>query len=160
MNDQSPTPPPLNLRSLLLTSGLSATYPDAGSGRRTALVYLAAQLHAAAERTSHELRQVQDDSSLQRLSERRKEISYGMQGIIWVWLRVCYELGLDPYVLITEVFKDMSLAAAAAASEQADFPLPQRVHGATSKPLDQVHTREEINAGLRAGIDYGFADAA
>lgn len=146
--------PPLDLRSLVLTSGLSAIYPHAGTGDAVALRYLAARLSGDAGTVQQQLRH---PSVVQK--EFLSALAYGMQGVIWTWLRVCAETGLDPYELVSQVFKDMSFAAATTTAAVTEEPLPQRVPGMSLKPRDQALGLLG-RAGLQAGIDYGFSGAA
>jgi NTP pyrophosphatase (non-canonical NTP hydrolase) len=88
--------PPLQLRAAVLASGLTAIYPDAGTGSGLAILYLAAALAGEAGEAANQMKKVMRDDGGVLTEQRRAAVKKELGGVLWYWLRACYELGLDP----------------------------------------------------------------
>lgn len=104
--------PALNLRTLMKTTALTAIYPGAGLATPVALLYVACGLAGEAGETANKTKKIVRDDGGQVTSARREQIVKELGGTFWYWLRLCAELNLDPYEVIHENMKLLTLRAA------------------------------------------------
>jgi|SRR5687768_1805119 len=112
-----PTPearpaPVLNLRAVMKTTALTAIYPEAGLGAPLALLYVACGLAGEAGETANKVKKIVRDDAGRVTDARRDQIVKELGGTFWYWLRLCAELNLDPYEVIHENMKLLTLRAA------------------------------------------------
>jgi len=104
---EEPLAPALDLRELMKRSATTAVYPEANLGTGYALLYLAAALAGEAGETSNQLKKVVRDDGGVLTEDRRARVAQELGGVMWYWLRVCAEAGLDPYDVVRANFAEL-----------------------------------------------------
>lgn len=104
--------PPLNLRTVMRSTSLTAVYPEAGLGTSLALLYVACGLAGEAGETANKVKKIVRDDNGEVQAQRRDQIAKELGGVLWYWLRLCSELNLDPYEIIADNMKLLTARAA------------------------------------------------
>ena len=87
------------LNAYKLFTRSTAVYPDAQKGTAQALAYTALGLSGEAGEVANKVKKLLRDSDT---PEQRREIGSEAGDLIWYWVRLCDELGLDPESVIQE----------------------------------------------------------
>lgn len=87
----------LDLREHMKRTTLTAVYPFAGKGDTQGLMYVGLGLAGEAGEIANQIKKVARDDGSVVSPERRAKITDEIGDVFWYLLRLCYELGLDPY---------------------------------------------------------------
>jgi hypothetical protein len=149
---------PIDLRQAVLSTGITAVYPDANTGSGLALLYLAAALAGEAGETSNQLKKVLRDDAGVLTEKRRARIKKELGGVMWYWLRVCYETGLDPYEVIEAnlaLVKERQATGTLHGDDEGEgrVGVPQGRRSLFSDPEERWDTAEEALASGLVGVE-------
>lgn len=98
--DTTPTELPLDLRGHMKRTAETATYPFAGLGNVQGLMYVGLGLAGEAGEIANQVKKIARDDGGLATPERIAKIVDELGDVMWYWLRLCYELGLDPYTVL------------------------------------------------------------
>jgi NTP pyrophosphatase (non-canonical NTP hydrolase) len=87
----------LDLREHMKRTIQTAVYPFAGLGDPQALMYVGLGLAGESGEVANQIKKVARDNGGLVTPDRRDKITDELGDVAWYWLRMCYELGLDPY---------------------------------------------------------------
>lgn len=87
----------LDLREHMKRTTLTAVYPFAGKGDTQGLMYVALGLAGEAGEIANQVKKVARDDGSVVAPARRNKVADELGDVMWYWLRLCYELSLDPY---------------------------------------------------------------
>lgn len=101
MSDEADvTPFHLDLRKHMARTATTAAYPFSGSGSVQALMYVALGLAGEAGEIANQVKKIARDDGGFLTAERQRKIDDELGDVGWYWLRMCYELHLDPYEVL------------------------------------------------------------
>ena len=87
----------LDLRKHMKRTITTAVYPFAGLGDVQALMYVALGLSGEAGEIANQVKKVARDDGGMVSAERRAKVVDELGDVMWYWLRLCYEMSIDPY---------------------------------------------------------------
>jgi len=102
----------LDLRNHMKRTITTAVYPFAGLGDVQSLMYVALGLAGEAGEIANQIKKVARDDGGMVTPARRSTVVDELGDVIWYWLRLCYELGIDPYDVLAHNEKKLAERAA------------------------------------------------
>lgn len=90
----------LDLREHMKRTTLTAVYPFAGKGDVQGLMYVGLGLAGEAGEVANQIKKIARDNGGVVTPERRDKIADELGDVWWYGLRICYEMGLDPYEVL------------------------------------------------------------
>src|SRR5688572_10684686 len=102
-----------DLRAHMKRTHRTAIYPFAGLANVQGLMYVGLGLAGEAGEIANQVKTIARDDSGIVSGERRSKILDEMGDVMWYWLRLCHELGFDPYDVLEH--NETKLAARATA---------------------------------------------
>lgn len=113
MEQGTPLPPvTADLREHMKRTSQTAAYPFAGLGNVQGLMYVGLGLSGESGEIANQIKKIARDDGGLMTSERTAKIVDELGDVMWYWLRLCYELNLDPYFVLAH--NQNKLAARAA----------------------------------------------
>lgn len=98
--DTAPTPPLADLRAWADRTTQTAVYPFAGLGSTQGLMYVGLGLAGEAGEIANQIKKITRDDGAMVTADRRAKIHDELGDVMWYWLRLCKELGFDPYTVM------------------------------------------------------------
>lgn len=98
--DTAPPPALADLREWADRTTRTAVYPFAGLGSTQGLMYVALGLAGEAGEVANQIKKIARDDGAMVTAERRGKIHDELGDVMWYWLRLCKELGFDPYAIL------------------------------------------------------------
>lgn len=113
MSEQAEIPSAqLDLRTHMKRTITTAVYPFAGLGDVQGLMYVALGLAGESGEIANQVKKIARDDGGMVSPARRVKIVDELGDVMWYWLRLCYELGIDPYDVLTYNEKKLTERAA------------------------------------------------
>lgn len=101
-----------DLRAHMRRTHQTAVYPFAGLANVQGLMYVGLGLAGEAGEIANQVKKIARDNGGMVTDDRRAKILDEMGDVMWYWLRLCHELGFDPYDVLAHNQKKLSERAA------------------------------------------------
>jgi NTP pyrophosphatase (non-canonical NTP hydrolase) len=101
-----------DLRAHMARTVETAVYPFAGLGSVQGLMYVALGLSGEAGEVANQIKKIARDDGAVVSVERRGKIHDELGDVLWYVLRLCYEMGFDPYEVLDANRTKLTMRAA------------------------------------------------